>query len=61
MDCNFDFGLCNGWKNNPMNDPELFDWTLHYGPTTTADTGEDCKLLINEFKISFYLIKGTLK
>ena len=40
MDCNFDFGLCNGWKNNPMNDPELFDWTLHYGPTTTADTGK---------------------
>lgn len=39
MDCNFDFGFCNGWVNNPMGDQNLFDWQLGLGQTKTDGTG----------------------
>ncbi|CAI9726789.1 and LDL-receptor class A domain-containing 1-like isoform X2 [Octopus vulgaris] len=36
--CNFDDDLC-GWTQE-QND--IFDWTHHYGPTTTIGTGPSC-------------------
>ena len=34
--CNFDYGLCSGWKQSSSDD---FDWTLAYGSTPSSSTG----------------------
>jgi len=36
--CDFDFGLCYGWKQS---DSDVFDWTLKKGPTGSSSTGPD--------------------
>lgn len=39
VDCDFDLGLCPGWKNDV--DFDDFDWTPQQGPTQTDGTGPD--------------------
>jgi len=61
MDCNFDFGFCNGWRNNPMSDPNLFNWQLGLGPTTTIETGPSIDHSTVEGRVKlFYRISEIL-
>ncbi len=39
VDCNFDYGFCNGWRSKVNDDPTIFSWELGIGPTKTDGTG----------------------
>ncbi|XP_073248869.1 uncharacterized protein [Porites lutea] len=34
--CNFDYGLCYGWSQSPL---DVFDWTRQRGSTSSSNTG----------------------
>ncbi|KAL9987247.1 hypothetical protein ACROYT_G001522 [Oculina patagonica] len=38
VDCDFDSGLCDGWRQS---NSDVFDWTRHTGSTPTSNTGPD--------------------
>ncbi|KAL4228541.1 hypothetical protein ACF0H5_011591 [Mactra antiquata] len=40
LSCTFDDGFCS-WILNDDTDIKAFNWTRHFGPTITADTGPD--------------------
>ena len=39
FNCDFDEGICPGWRQGKNGDTDQFDWDLKSGPTQTKDTG----------------------